>query len=166
MDFRSFWQRIILRRKGASSGVTPPPAATKSASKAPAESPGMHQISTGNIRLDHQHQEIMEAILGLQKALKQGLAGPPLLASLEALLQKMNTHFSFEEAYLERIGYSDLPHHRQEHESFRTAFHHLYDRVEAEDPGVSLDLSSFLFNWFRKHTLEEDAAFGKSRPQN
>jgi len=160
MDFRSFWYRLILRRKDA------PGASSKLKAAAPVAHPqaqhkGGAGFTTGVTKLDDQHHEIREAILGFQKDLGHGVATDSLLHSLDALLQRMNDHFRYEESYLEHIKFPDLAHHKGEHDRFRTDVSQLRERLADGDQGVSLDLSAFLFNWFRRHTLEEDATFAK-----
>jgi len=160
MDFRSFWYRIILRRK-VTPGAPAKPKAAAPMAHPQAQPKGGMGLSTGVGKLDDQHHEIREAILGFQKDLGRGLAVESLVQSLDALLQKMNGHFQYEESYLEHIKFPDLAHHKGEHERFRTDVFELRERLAAGDQGASLDLSAFLFNWFRKHTLEEDATFAK-----
>lgn len=120
-------------------------------------------FTTGVPKLDDQHHEIREAILGLQKDLGRGVAAESLLHSLDALLQRMNDHFQYEESYLEHIKFPNLTHHKGEHDRFRIDARLLRDRLEAGEQGAALDLSSFLFNWFRRHTLEEDHTFAKGQ---
>lgn len=162
MDFRTFWYRLILRRKDAP-GTSSKPKAAPAVAHPQAQLKGGVGFTTGVARLDDQHHEIREAILGFQKELGHGVATESALRSLDALLQKMNDHFQSEESYLEHIQFPDLAHHKGEHERFRTDVSQLRERLAAGDQGVSLDLSAFLFNWFRRHTLEEDATFAKGR---
>lgn len=160
MDFRSFWYRIILRRKNVQGAAARPKAAAPVAPP-PTQAKAGVGFTTGVAKLDEQHHHIREAILGFQKDLGRGLAAEDLLASLDALLQKMNDHFQYEESYLEHIKFPGLAHHKEEHDRFRTEAHQLREHLAVGDQGASLDLSAFLFNWFRKHTLEEDATFAK-----
>ena len=160
MDFRSFWYRLILRRKDTP-GAPAKPKAAAAAAHPQAPHKGSVSFTTGVTKLDAQHHEIREAILGLQKELGQGVAGEALLHSLVALLQRMNAHFQYEESYLEHIQFPDLAHHKGEHDRFRNDVSHLRERLAMGDQGVTLDLSSFLYNWVRRHTLEEDATFAK-----
>ena len=123
MDFRTFWYRIILRRKNVPGAAARPKAAAPVAPP-PTQAKAGVGFTTGVAKLDEQHHHIREAILGFQKDLGRGLAAEDLVASLDALLQ-------------------------------------LREHLAVGDQGASLDLSAFLFNWFRKHTLEEDATFAK-----
>lgn len=160
MDFKSFWHRIILRRKDTPKAQAKTKGAA-AAARTPPEPRGGVEFSTGVAKLDAQHHEIREAILGLQKDLGRGLPEEDLLHSVGILLQKMSDHFQYEESYLEHIKFPDLVHHKGEHDRFRADAAMLRERLAEGDPGASLDLSSFLFNWFRQHTLEEDATFAK-----
>jgi len=163
MDFRSFWYRIILRRKDTQEASTRPKGAAAPAAHPQTQPRGGAGFTTGVTKLDDQHHEIREAILGFQKELGRGMAPETHLPALDALLQRMNDHFRYEESYLEHIKFPDLAHHKEEHDRFRTEVSQLRERLADGDQGVSLDLSSFLFNWFRRHTLEEDATFAKAK---
>lgn len=161
MDFKSFWERIILRKRAPQR----PPLKPRPTPTTPATKPPDHGLkpsaSTGIQKLDEQHHGIREAILKFQKELRDGSMHQPLPEALSALLQMMNEHFQYEEAYLEHIHVQDLPGHKAEHEQFRTQALHFQQRAEGGDPTVPLELSSFLFNWFRNHTLREEAGFAK-----
>lgn len=162
IDFSAFWNRIILRRKEVTSTPKRP---------APAPQPGQAQadrktgvgFTTGVSKLDEHHHEIREAILAFQKELGRNLPVEDHLQSLDRLLQQMNAHFQYEESYLEHIRFPDLQHHKEEHDHFRTDAWRLRERLAEGDTGVPLELSTYLFNWFRRHTLEEDAAFAKTK---
>lgn len=160
MDFKSFWERIILRKKPPSKPA-PKPLAPASTSKFLDEQRGGTPPVTGVRKIDEQHHGIKEAILHLQKELRDGSMQHPLPEAMDVLLQRMNEHFQFEEAYMEHIHAPELQGHQAEHEQFRTQFFHLRDRAAQGDPAVQLELSSFLFNWFRTHTLREEAGFAK-----
>lgn len=161
MDFSSFWRRIILRRKDAPESH-PRPKEVAATAPSPFGSRGEAGFTTGVVKLDEQHHEIREGILALQKDLRAGQPDATLLQAMDRLLQKMSDHFRYEESYLEHIKFPDLVHHKGEHDRFRADAAVLRERLAAGDPGVALDLSSFLFNWFRRHTLEEDATFAQA----
>ncbi len=160
MDFKSFWERVILRKKTPSKPAPKPKAAPAPTRFLDQEKPAKPS-ATGVKKIDEQHHGIKEAILKLQKDLRDGSMQHPLPEAMDVLLQKMNEHFQFEEAYMEHIHDPELQEHRAEHEQFRAQFHSLQDRATQGDPTVHLELSSFLFNWFRNHTIREEAGFWK-----
>jgi len=165
IDFRAFWSRYVLRKKAPQE----PPAAIKAPvppSRQSSDDPvGLKSYSTGITKIDEQHLEIREAILNLQKYLRSGVTGPPLIDAMESLLQLMNGHFQYEESYLEHIKAPDLAHYRAERDQFRNQVQRMEIRAEAEDQGVSLELSAFLLNWFRDH-IQDNATFAKGhRPR-
>ena len=158
MDFRSFWNRYILRKK-----PVPKPRPAPRAIRPQAEEPTGKVISTGIPKIDEQHLAIRSAILELQKEIRSGLAGMALTEPLDDLIRKAQEHFRFEEAYRERRGYPQLAEHRAEHDEFRTRILQLRDRAEVGDPSASLELSTFLFNWLRLHILRDETALSRSR---
>ena len=160
MDFKAFWERIILGKKAPPTSAAKPkaPSPTK---KRLTEETDVKPSPTGIRKIDEQHHGVRDAILKLQKGLRDSSLHQPLPEALDALLQLMNEHFRYEEAYLEHIHFPDLESHRAEHDQFRSQVLLFRERAETEDSTVPLELSSFLFNWFRQHTLQEEAAFTK-----
>ena len=161
MNFQAFWDRFIVGKPVPPEALSPPPKKAPQPAKAPVEHPGIKLFSSGVKKIDEDHLAIRDAILNLQKDLNRGLGDQPLTEALSLLLQRMEAHFLREEAYLEHIGFPELPSHRAEHERFRTQVHQILDRTAAKDQTVRLELSSFLFDWFRNHTLVQDATFAK-----
>lgn len=163
LDFDTFWKRFILRQKGPRTS----PANLKSPAPQtmpPAQEHHDQPASSGSRRLDEHHHHLRSDILGFQKELRNGLVEQSLAERLDLLLQKMNDHFRFEESYLNHIGFPDLDSRRADHEQFRTALLQLRERAVAGDHTVSLECSSFLFNWLSDHTFPEDAPITKHLP--
>lgn len=162
IDFGSFWNRLIREKKGYQRTPVRPKAAIRP--KTDAAEPRLRTFDSGVEQLDEQHLGIRDAILKLQKDLRAGLRDRALVDALDSLLQRMKEHFYDEEAHLERIGFPDVQQHMEEHDQFRIQVAQLRDRVDTGDAAVALELSTFLYNWFKNHTLQEDSAFSKGHP--
>jgi hemerythrin-like metal-binding protein len=121
-------------------------------------------MTAGLRKITEQHHELREAILHLQKDLRHPPGDRPPVNAIDHLLHQMNAHFRFEEAYLEHTGYPDLAKQRAEHEQCLAHIIGLKERAGAGDATVPLELSTYLFDWLRLHTLQEEAAFLKHRP--
>jgi hemerythrin len=160
--FNSFWNRLILRKK-APQGSHGRSAVSAVLPQFPTDEHGGKPSGSGVRKIDEQHQAIRESILKLQKELRGGSLEHPLPVRLDALLQQMNRHFHYEEGYLEHINFPELTCHRGEHEQFRARILQLRERAVEGDNTVPLELSSYLFNWFKLHNLKEEAAFAKGR---
>ncbi|HJW73247.1 MAG TPA: hemerythrin family protein [Geothrix sp.] len=165
LDFDTFWKRFILREKNprASPATQRPPAPQ---ALPPVQEHHGNPTSSGSRKLDEHHHHLRSDILGFQKELRNGLVEQPLAERLDLLLQKMNDHFHFEESYLSHIGCPDLESRRADHEQFRTALLQLRERAVAGDHTVSLECSSFLFNWLSDHTFPEDTPTEKHLPSH
>lgn len=159
IDFGSFWNRLVLGNRNYHRGPVRPRAAIRT--NRGAEDPGRRLFDSGVEKLDDQHLAIRDAILKLQRDLQAGLKERALADALDSLLYRMKEHFYDEEAHLERIGFPDVRQHMEEHDQFRIQVIQLRDRAAAGDAAVTLELSSFLYNWFKNHTLQEDSTFLK-----
>jgi hemerythrin len=161
LDFESIWNRFIRRKRKPPRSPSGPKAHSIHP-KAQADDLGNHPVATGVKEIDAQHLEIRDAFLALQRNLRDGAMDQALTESLDLLSQRMNAHFEYEEAYLEHVQFPGLQNHRAEHAQFRAQILQLRERAGAGDHTLSLEISSFLFNWFRQHTLIEDSTFAKS----
>jgi hemerythrin len=62
------------------------------------------------------------------------------------------------------MGLPDLESRRAEHDQFRTTLLQLRERAAGGDHTVSLECSSFLFNWLSDHTFPEGSILAKHPP--
>jgi len=163
LDFRSFWNRFILGKKAPEGAAARRPPTSPAPKPSPQDPPG-HGMTAGLRKISEQHQELREAILHLQKELRHPAGDGSHVNAIEHLLHKMNAHFRFEEAYLEHSGHPDLAKQHAEHEQCLAHITELKARAGAGDTSVPLELSTYLFDWLRLHTLQEEAAFSNKHP--
>jgi hemerythrin len=64
---------------------------------------------------------------------------------------------------MEHISFHGLEDHRAEHQRFRIQVRQLSERAGVRDSTVPLELSSFLLQWFKDHTVQEDSMYSKER---
>ncbi len=81
--------------------------------------------------------------------------------SLQAMEEYGVFHFSFEEEYMKKIGYPDLPHHTREHKKFLEQIRSVR-RDEAEGHIVlNSEIMKILMNWLIQHIKGSDKKYSE-----
>lgn len=68
-------------------------------------------------------------------------------------------HFSFEEAYMKKIGYPDYDAHKMMHDKFSREIDSLIYDMEAGTSILNSEVIKRIENWLRHHILKEDKKF-------
>ncbi len=117
---------------------------------------------TGNKKIDDQHRLIFDAANMLSDAVKRGKEEQILNQAFTLLLDYVNTHFSDEEDYYEKIGSSLLTAQKDEHQSLINELREIWyeKRHGSTDAGTDLDY------WMEKrlipHIVAEDTQAQKT----
>jgi len=115
--------------------------------------------------IDEQHRGIIEIINDLHDALlgsKTSELDNARIKALDAMEEKVSSHFATEEAYMAGIDYPDLNGHLEKHSAFlRLLRQH---RKDLQDGVILLnsELMKTLASWFVDHELGEDQKFSSS----
>lgn len=166
-DLDVFVSRILGRGDSRKEQAAPqpslpdPPPAPEEAPEAVLIRPAAGRVTfipTGVAIIDEQHQQLIDAIQTLQQSLRgeSGEAIPDMLAFLHRYLDE---HFTYEEAYMEHIGFPGRANHRAEHHYFRLQIQQLEQRLGLGDRTVAMELTSLLIHWLQEHIMHEDAAY-------
>jgi hemerythrin len=85
--------------------------------------------------------------------------------ALESLLAEVfdytRYHFSHEEQLMQRIDYPNLDEHRREHEGLRANVEALRNRLAAGEVTMTIEVTLFLIDWLKKHTIASDRCIGE-----
>lgn len=123
-------------------------------------------LATGFETLDEQHQMFLDMLEELAQRIEDGAHRQGFLDALQGMKFYADSHFSDEEALMERQGYPALSRHRALHDTFRRMTEDLQSRA-SEGPGlISLEMLEFLGQWFIGHIRDADqrfAAFARSQ---
>ena len=77
--------------------------------------------------IDAQHIEISQLVSSLQGVITQKGQRHLVHQALKRLHQIMVTHFTFEEALMDMVGYDDLPQHKKMHKGVLNIFENYFD---------------------------------------
>lgn len=109
----------------------------------------------GILLIDQQHRRIVDYINDLDRLAGQPDAQLGVARVLYDLVDYTESHFSFEEALMERAGYDGLDDHHHLHRKFTFHIESLMRRHE-DGEEVAEPLLQVLEKWLLHHILEED----------
>jgi hemerythrin-like metal-binding protein len=111
--------------------------------------------------LDDDHQKLFEMMNELHESITAGHDKNMLREIIARLLKRTKTHLDHEEHLLEQTGDPGLAAHKLEHDRMKQRSRKLYDRFESGSLAVvSIELKSFLQNWWLMHIQGADKQYG------
>lgn len=111
-------------------------------------------LSVGIDAIDDQHRRIVDYINELHAANKKH-DRKAVARVLDDLMEYTVSHFSFEEALMERAGYRFLRPHKKVHEQFTRRVTEFRQRFRLGET-VESELQETLVNWLMNHIRKED----------
>lgn len=116
------------------------------------------EYELGILVIDQQHKRIVDFINDLDRVAGQPDAYLGVARILYDLVDYTESHFSFEEALMERAGYKELDDHHHAHRVFT---HRVESLLRSNENGenVAEALLQLLEKWLLHHILEEDHAY-------
>ena len=120
-------------------------------------------LYTGCDAIDHQHQDIYEALRGVSLLLKMPDVKPGYWLGLVSrkMEEYVFTHFKDEEQLMAAVGYPGLQTHKQHHAEFTEAFDKQQIEImqlttDAEKQEAAHNLLRFLDEWFGSEVMFYD----------
>lgn len=111
--------------------------------------------------LDEDHKKLFAMINELSDAIAAGHDKKILREILGRLMDYTKTHLAREEEMLAAAGYPGLAAHKHEHERVQQRAQNLRERFEhGATAMLSLELKSFLQNWWLLHIQGTDKKYG------
>ena len=106
--------------------------------------------------IDREHRSLFDAINRLHGAMLEGQSAPILRRLLGELNEYAVNHFAHEEALMKASGYPGIEAHIQQHDALHRRARVLLERYERGELTMSIELTLFLAEWLRKHTMTVD----------
>lgn len=112
--------------------------------------------------IDKQHARLVSYINDLDDAMRLPASGrrEGVLNVLENALDYTESHFSYEEAMLDSVGYPFLKAHNKLHEMFIKRMNNYKQRF-ADGEEIAIELRNTLARWLVNHIKSEDADYAK-----
>ena len=115
-------------------------------------------LATGNIAIDGQHKELIEAANTLLVACSEGKGREEISRTGKFLLDYTKKHFGDEERLQIKSNYPDYNNHKKLHEFFVQEVKNLVSDLETQGPNVDLvgRINNLISGWFFSHISRED----------
>jgi hemerythrin-like metal-binding protein len=117
------------------------------------------EYNIGNASIDRQHRSLVDLLNELHAAMLAGGNSDKMHTVFNGLVRYTESHFSAEEAMLERAGYSGLGQHRKEHAAFVSRLVELGGDLKAGRFTAPIQLLTTVKNWLFQHILSSDKAY-------
>jgi hemerythrin len=108
---------------------------------------------------DGQHGAMMGIIARLARAAAAPEGKSAWLPLVDELIQAAETHFSAEEAELEKRGYPELIEHGDEHRNLLNEVREIRARIASGESVLNAEMADFLANWMAVHVKETDMPY-------
>jgi hemerythrin len=116
------------------------------------------KFTVGVPEIDRQHKRLFRLMNDLHKScatteqIKDSFAD-----AMHAAVDYVKTHFSYEEAFLEKAGYPGLAEHKNMHKGFiKKVLDSVNDYKQGKGTFVAFDFVRFLKDWILGHILVND----------
>ncbi len=115
-------------------------------------------LATGNIAIDGQHKELIEAANTLLVACSEGKGREEISRTGKFLLDYTKKHFGDEERLQIKSNYPDYNNHKKLHDFFVQEVKNLVSDLETQGPNVALvgRINNLISGWFFSHISRED----------
>lgn len=111
----------------------------------------------GNEVIDKQHRELIEYFNAAHDHMLSGLDIKPLgINALIKMVEYCRYHFTFEEEYMEEIGFTGIKKHKKTHQDFYTKLNRNIQRLDHGEYILTSEILKLFENWIVHHILNED----------
>jgi len=110
----------------------------------------------GETRIDIQHRHLVSLINMLHAGVSAHMEDQLVGSILDELGMYALVHFSYEEKWMEEVGYPELSEHKLLHINLRQSLDKYREDFNLRQAHLSGDLYEFLHGWLMDHILEED----------
>ncbi|MFC1565157.1 bacteriohemerythrin, partial [candidate division KSB1 bacterium] len=103
----------------------------------------------------------VDLINELQKAMEKKKGGDVLDSIMKELSDYTFYHFSFEESYMEKIGFPELESHKECHSELSKKVYEIFNKIYDYQIISKTEIYDFLKSWLIDHILEKDREYKK-----
>ena len=119
------------------------------------------KLSVGIAKIDEQHGQLIQLMGELDDAIGKNEAADMIEDILTNLFNYAQTHFAVEEALFRKHKYPEMALHELEHQRFIAKAFAFKERLNANKPGLPLELLTFLSSWVLNHIELTDKRYAK-----
>ncbi len=108
--------------------------------------------------IDVQHRRIVDYINQLHDVVRREADRSIIGEVIDNLVDYTNSHFAFEEALMEEVGYDALCLHQSTHNAFTNRIETMKARFNNHED-IAAELAELLQGWLIKHIKHDDASY-------
>jgi len=117
-------------------------------------------LDVGVDAMNHEHQEILDAMNRIYDARAKGTTGPVIDNLVARLGAVTHRHFADEEAFMRKIGYPEFERHRTLHQRLLDQFNTHAQQIKAGGGVADDGFFNFLKFWLTSHIKGIDVKYG------
>lgn len=114
-------------------------------------------LRVGNRLIDQEHEQLIEFINLLQRALENDASEGLVGQVLNGVIEYTKTHFFVEEELMRAYDYPDVENHKKAHIGFKGQAQKLVEQYERGEGGLTESVMQFLKDWLTGHIMTVDA---------
>ena len=119
-----------------------------------------NDLSVGVSSIDKQHQELVNLINRLHRAMTTRQTDAVMLEVVERLKNYAAKHFAYEEKLFHKYGYPATAEHEEIHRTFVGQVVDFEEGLKHGKAKVTMDIMRFLKDWLIDHIMIEDHKYG------
>ena len=115
----------------------------------------------GNSTIDTQHKELVRLTNEFYAGVQMGglVAKVYFMQTIKGAVQYVKTHFTDEEALMQKAGFPQYEEHKKQHENFVAEVTQQVKAFESEDNPDPAGFVEYLMNWVLKHIASSDKMY-------
>jgi hemerythrin len=117
------------------------------------------KYTVGVKELDDQHKKLFELVSAFYDRIHERNTARAMSEVLVGLIAYTTTHFTTEENYLRRYGYTLYERHLTQHAKFVDTVKDFQSRIEKSELLIPIEVADFLKKWLSGHILGEDQRY-------
>ena len=117
-------------------------------------------LETGDPTVDEQHRQLYELVNEMNDTVASGRSDELIAASFGRIIEYARSHFAYEEALMERIGYPGIETQMWQHREFAKEVELLWSEILSGDRVSPGGLVDFMKEWLSYHVDQEDRKIG------
>lgn len=117
------------------------------------------QYSVKSTEMDGQHQVVIDLINRLFLAFRIGEEKSQAGSIMHQLADYTLIHFATEEAFLQKLGYTDFVRHKSLHDKMALKTRQFAETFDVNQEASALELMDILKKWWTGHILNEDQKY-------
>ncbi|MDQ7056145.1 MAG: bacteriohemerythrin [Persephonella sp.] len=119
------------------------------------------ELELGIPEIDRQHRKLVDMLNQFYTELEKGAKEEAVEHFLENLEKYLKYHLSYEEKYMEEIGFPETENHRKIHNMFKKLYAEEKERYLKGDQKALRELVAFTFSWLFSHIMKTDRKYAE-----